>query len=249
MAGDAARPSFMERFDPRARVAAALAFSVLVALGSRPGAALAALAAAAAVCALSGRAAGQRLRRLAPVCAFLLLLWLTLPFTHPGQPLFRVGPLAATDAGMRLSLLITLKALAVTLAVASLLGGMDLPRLGHALHHLRVPDKLVHLLLLAARYVDVLRAESARLASAMKARAFRPRAGLRTFRAAGYLAAMILIRGFDRAARVHAAMKCRGFRGRFYLLTHFTFARRDLAFSAAAGLALGLLAWMQWTAR
>ncbi|HRU05007.1 MAG TPA: cobalt ECF transporter T component CbiQ [Candidatus Brocadiia bacterium] len=248
MADDAGRDALMDRLDPRARVAAAFAFSVLVAVGPRPAAALAALAAAGAAAAISGLRARDIVRRLAPVGAFLPLIWLTLPFTRPGQPVFRLGPLAATDPGLRLALLVTLKALAVTLALVALLGRMDLPRLGHALHHLRVPDKLVHLLLMAARYVDVLRAESARLASAMKARAFRPRASPRTFRAAGYLAAMILIRGFDRAARVHAAMKLRGFRGRFYVLSHFAFARRDLAFCAAAGLILGLIAWMQWTA-
>ena len=81
-------------------------------------------------------------------------------------------------------------------------------------------------------------------ARTVKTRGFRPRMDWHTYRSYGYLVGMLLVRSLDRSQRVLAAMKCRGFRGRFYLLDHFAATRYDLGFSLAAGLilaALGLL--------
>jgi cobalt/nickel transport system permease protein len=139
---------------------------------------------------------------------------------------------------------IALKANAIVLALMALLGTMEITVVGHALSHLRVPDKLNHLLLFTIRYIDVLRREYQRLAAAMKIRGFRPRMSRHAYRTYGYLVGMLLVRSVDRSERIMAAMKCRGFRGRFYLLDHFAFSRHDLPFcivSAVILLALILL--------
>jgi cobalt/nickel transport system permease protein len=57
---------------------------------------------------------------------------------------------------------------------------------------------------------------------------------------------MLLVRSLDRSERIIAAMKCRGFRGRFYLLDHFAFSRRDIWFALALILALASLALVEW---
>jgi len=57
----------------------------------------------------------------------------------------------------------------------------------------------------------------------------------------------LLVRSFDRAERIVAAMKCRGFRGRFYLLDHFAFSRRDVPFCVVSIVALLALILVQWT--
>ena len=44
-----------------------------------------------------------------------------------------------------------------------------------------------------------------------------------SYRTFGYLVGMLLVRSFDRSERVLAAMKCRGFRGQYWLLDHFSF--------------------------
>jgi cobalt/nickel transport system permease protein len=118
--------------------------------------------------------------------------------------------------------------------------------LAHALHHLHLPEKLVHLMLFTVRYVEVLRREYGRLAAAMKARGFRPRMNRHTYRAYGYLVGMLLVRSLDRSERIVAAMKCRGFRGRFYLLDHFALARRDGWFAMVAAVVLVLLAAVEY---
>ena len=60
------------------------------------------------------------------------------------------------------------------------------------------------------------------------------------------LVGMLLVKSFDRADRIVAAMKCRGFRGRFYVLHHFAFARRDLLFGVASLVGLVGLGWGEW---
>ena len=145
-----------------------------------------------------------------------------------------------------LGLRIALKGNALVLGLLALLGTMDAVTLGHALGHLRVPHKLALLLLFTVRYLDVLQREYRRLRASMKVRGFRPRMNRHTYRAYGYLIGMLLVRSFDRSERIVAAMKCRGFRGHFYLLNHFCYSRRDLPFCLAGILLLVLLALVNW---
>jgi cobalt/nickel transport system permease protein len=46
---------------------------------------------------------------------------------------------------------------------------------------------------------------------------------------------MLLVRTLERSERIAAAMKCRGFHGRFYLLDHFAMRRRDWVFAGVFG--------------
>ena len=136
---------------------------------------------------------------------------------------------------------------AIVLAMVVMLGHLSVVTLGHALDHLRVPNKLVHLLLFTVRYFDVLRREYSRLAAAMKMRGFRPKMSRHTYRSYGHLLGMLLVRSLERSERIVAAMKCRGFRGRFYLLDHFAFSAADLWFGATAALVLAGLAVLEYS--
>ena len=175
------------------------------------------------------------------------MLVLLLPLTTPGTAAVEIGPLEFSHQGFRSAAAIALKGNAIVLALLVLLGSMDATTLGHALSHLRVPDKLTHLLLLTVRYLDVLHREYLRLRCAMKVRGFRPRMDRHTYRSYGYLVGMLLVRSLDRSERITAAMKCRGFRGRFYMLDHFALSTGDLPFCLASAGLLAVLAWMQWT--
>jgi cobalt/nickel transport system permease protein len=97
---------------------------------------------------------------------------------------------------------------------------------------------LCHLLLFTYRYIYVFEQEYRRLVQAMKIRGFQARTNLHTYRSYAYLAAMLLVRSFDRAERVFAAMRCRGFNGTFYSLKSFSWQRRDGIFLGASVLAL-----------
>lgn len=239
--------SLIHRLDPRVRIVTAFAFALLVALGQRPWPLLAALCAAIMLIALARLRPRQLVWQLAAVNVFLLMLWITLPFSTPGEAFAHIGTAALSREGAMLAFVITLKCNAIVLASTALLATMDVVRMGHALHHLKVPEKLIHVFLFTVRYFDLLHREYHKLASAMRVRCFRPRVNGHTYRSFGHLVGMLLVRSFDRSERVLAAMKCRGFNGRFYILKHFGMHRRDVIFacaSAAALVALGVIQWL-----
>ncbi|NEX20508.1 cobalt ECF transporter T component CbiQ [Thiorhodococcus mannitoliphagus] len=230
----------MSERDPRLRIVAAIAFAlVTVSLATIAGAA-AALVCATALAMTAGmqpRALGKRLLALE---GFVLILLLTLPFTTPGTTVLRLGPLTASAEGLHLAALILLKANAVVLALLALVGTLEPIVLGHALARLGAPEKLAHLLLMTVRQIHLLHAELGRLRQAMRARAFVPRSDSHTWRSYGWLMGMLLVRSLDHAQRVLAAMRCRCFDGRLYLLDSTAWATKDTI--AALGFTVLLLA-------
>ncbi len=239
--------SCIDRFDPRGRIVAAVLLSIVVATANQLAVLAGALAVTLVALGLSGLSVSAVLRRLLPLNLLMLLLAAVLPLTTDGVPRFEVGPLGFSENGLLLALRIALKGNAIVLTLLVLLGSVDATTLGHALNHMRVPDKLTHLLLFTVRYLDVLHREYQRLRAAMKLRGFRPQMNRHTYRTYGYLVGMLLVRSFDRSERIVAAMKCRGFRGRFYLLDHFAFSRCDAVFGVVSGLVLATLTLVEWT--
>lgn len=239
------RPA-VERIDPRVRIVAATVFSLLVAVCGRFPTLGLALAAAVAGIILSGVPLRAVRRRLAPLNLVMLALLVVLPLTAHGEPLAKLGPLNVSAQGVRAAAEIAIKANAIVMALAALLGTLELTSLGHALWHLHVPEKLIHLMMFTVRYLDVLDREYDRLRAAMRVRGFQPRLDVHTYRTYGHLIGMLLVRSLDRAERIVAAMKCRGFRGRFYLLDHFAASRRDLWFALAFSAMLVALAALEW---
>ena len=104
----------------------------------------------------------------------------------------------------------------------------------------------VYLYFFTVRYLDVLHHELDRLRRAMAVRCFRPRMNRHTYRSVGYLVGMLLVKSFDRSERIVAAMKCRGFQGRFYVAGPLALTALDAAFAAAVAAAVGLLGYLQW---
>jgi cobalt/nickel transport system permease protein len=238
--------SLAHRLDPRGKILVAALFAVLIAVAKTYSVALAGLALALLCLALARLPLKQVVFRLLLVNSFIFFLWLVLPLTYPGEVVWRLGPLAATRQGLAYTGLITLKSNAIIIALIALIATVPVVTLGQALHSLRLPDKLCHLLLFTYRYIHVFEQEYRRLVQAMKIRGFQPRTNLHTYRSFAYLAAMLLVKSFDRAERVFAAMRCRGFQGTFYSLKTFSWQRRDGIFLGAAALALVALLYLEW---
>ena len=89
--------------------------------------------------------------------------------------------------------------------------------------------------------------EYERLLRAAKARGFKPKTNMHTYRTYAYLVGMLLVRAVERAERVHKAMICRGFRGRFYSLHKFSMSPLDWVWSIVFGVLLTVMELIEWT--
>lgn len=238
--------SLLRRLDPRGKLLAAGAFSLVLALSrSLPVVACGAVL----VLLLLGLARlplAEVGRRLRAVNLFAIFFWLFLPLTVPGPGHWQIGPLAASHEGLRLAALITLKANVILLAFLVLVSTSSLVAAGHALGRLGAPEKFVHLLLFTFRYIHVIDQERQRLLSAARVRGFRPRMNWHTYRTCAYLVGMLLARSMARSQRVYEAMVCRGFHGRLYSLHEFHFTREDIWAGGGMLLAIAGLAGLEW---
>lgn len=229
------------RLDPRTRVLAAALFALAAVAAHGLAAQVLALALALLLALLARLPLARTLRRLATLEGFMLVAVATLPFTVPGTPAAELAGWTLSAEGLRKALSIVLVANGVMLAVQALLDGLETVELGHALARLGAPERLVALMLFTVRYIDVLGREYARLRLAMRARGFRPRTGWHTWRAYGWLVGMLLVMSVERSERIHAAMRLRGFTGRFHVLDHGHTRALDWGFGAVHAASMTLV--------
>jgi cobalt/nickel transport system permease protein len=235
----------LHRLDPRIRLASALVYSFAAALCREFPALLAALMISLALSGLARLNGTEVLKRLLVVNGLVAFIWAVIPFTFPGEALFRLGPFSAAREGVELAARITLKSNAIVLAFMALVATMPFATAGHAMHRLRVPDKIVHLLMMTYRYIFVLEQEYQRLVRAARIRGFRPGTNLHTYRTYAYLVGMLFVRAVDRAERVRWAMVCRGFRRKFYSLQEFRAGAGGFVFLALMSAAVAGIAALE----
>jgi cobalt/nickel transport system permease protein len=245
----AAGQSIIHGLDPRVRLLTAALFTSVVAVCKAFPVLTAGLGVSVALLAAAGLSFKEVARRMLIVNGFILLLWLLLPLTFQGPALYRIGFLNIYRPGVVLSAQITLKANAIVPALIALTATMPFASLGHALNRLRVPDKIVHLLLMSYRYVFVLEQEYHRLLRAAKLRGFRARTNMHTYRTYAYVVGMLFVRSAARADRVHQAMLCRGFKRKFYSLQRFEITGTDRVFFVLLTAATVGLAYWEWSGK
>lgn len=238
--------SWLHAIDPRLRLVGATAFAVVVAVSYAFDTLFVALALSLVMALLARLDGFQVLRRLVAPAIFLLLLWSVLPWSYEGQALIDLGPVTITRPGVMLCARISIKTVTLMVAFMALVATMTVDSLGHALNRLWLPDKMVHMLLITYRYLFVIEQEYRRLVRAMKIRNFRPKTNLHSYRTYAYLVGMLFVRASERARRVHGAMICRGFGGRFVSLREFPPHPRNHVFSIGAAMSVLLLATLEW---
>ncbi len=232
--------SWLRRLDPRGRVLFLAAFALVVAVLPHPRAAAVALGMAMGLSAAADLPWLALARRLRALNALMLTLALLLPLR------WEAGAVVWDREGLALAGLIALKANAISLVATALVSTLEPVHLGHTLARLGAPAKLVQLLVFTLRYLDELTHARHRLSDALRVRAFRPRLDGHTLRSYGYGLGMLLVGAFDRSERILAAMRCRGFDGRFHTLDTFAPGARDAAFALLGLALLGTLGWLGW---
>lgn len=221
------KKSIVDHFDPRARILAVSLFALATVFSHNLLFPFLALLISLFIASFANLNFKRTIRRVIAMDFFIVLMVFMLPFTTTGEVMFHVFGFPASKEGFIKAIEIGLKTNAVVLALLALIGTLEASTLGHALAHLRVPEKLVHLLLFTVRYLEVISREYRRMRKAMKARAFRPQSNWHTWRSFGYLVGMLLVHSLERSERTYAAMKCRGYVGKFYLFDHMQWETRD----------------------
>jgi cobalt/nickel transport system permease protein len=211
--------SIVHRLDPRIRVSLTVLYSIVVAISYQFPVLIAALVVSALLIVISRVNLKEVAKRMVWVNGLIFLA------------LAHIGPLTVYRSGVVLSAQITLKSNAIVLAFIALIASMSLATLGHALHQLRVPEKIIQLLLMSYRYIFVIEQEYRRLLRAAKIRGFQPGTNITTYRTFAYVIGMLFVRAAERAERVHQAMLCRGFKGKFFSLQEFQISRESWIFS------------------
>ena len=239
--------SIIHQLDPRIRVVLTGVYAFVVALSYQFSVLISALVLSLVLVGISRVRLKAVFNRIIWVNAFILLLWVLLPFTFSGDVLARVGPFAIYRPGVVLAAQITVKSYAILLAFIALIATMSFATLGHALYRLRVPEKIVHLLLMTYRYVFVIEQEFLRLLRAAKIRGFQPGTNSNTYRTYSYVVGMLFVRAAARAERVHQAMLCRGFKGKFYSLQEFQMSSASWIFAIIMTAMIVTLALLEWS--
>jgi cobalt/nickel transport system permease protein len=241
--------SLLHALDPRLKIVLAAAFSIMVAISTDYHAMIMALACSISLVILGKLNILLVLRRLAFVNAFVVLIWLFLPWTTPGEPLLTLGKMNISLEGADIALQITFKANAIVLGIMALLSTSSLVTLGHALSQIRIPNKLVQLFFFTVRYSYTIHEEYIRLRNALKVRCFRPRTNVHTYRTYAFVLTRLLLGSIDRSERILSAMKCRGFKGKkgFPVLDRFHMHRKDVVFLLVFVSFLIILGLLQWT--
>ena len=240
--------SQIHRLDPRFKVVFASVYAFVVALSNSFPALIAALIFSFILIGLSRLNILEVAKRIILVNGLIIFLWFVVPLTFAGQPLFHLGPFVVSHEGVLVSARITLKSNAILLAFISLIASNSVATLGNALGRLKIPKKIIYLLLLNYRYIFVMEEEYRRLLRSASIRGFRPASNLHTYKTYAYLIGILFVRASERAERVYKAMLCRGFAGRFYSLHEFSFSRLDfiwLIFMTIAVIGLGILEWVK----
>ncbi|MGL6096575.1 MAG: cobalt ECF transporter T component CbiQ [Fimbriiglobus sp.] len=225
------------RWDGRWKLAALLFASAGTATVRSPAAAAVAFAAALLLAAVARLPWAAVITRLGLVAFAVVPVILIAPLTrNPDVPGWNLGPVRVSEPGLTTAFGVALRALAVGTFALVLLRTAPPARTFAAARCLRVPGVLVQITQLAHRYSFLLAEEARRTRIALRCRGFRAKTDAHTYHTIGQAVGGLLVRGGDRADRVAAAMRCRGFDGTYRTADGFHATPADvLSFLIAAG--------------
>lgn len=212
----------LARWDPRWKLAAILCVGFgLTAIQSPLIAALGWLLTT--VLALIGRIPVRAIRdRWLLVGVAVLPVLLVVPLSGDAdEPGWSFGPVRVSEPATLAAVAVAFRALGIGMLALVLVRTAPLPQTLAAAHALRIPGVLVQIASLAYRYAFLLASEARRMQVALRTRGFQPGTNRHTYRTLGGAVGGLLVRGGDRSEAVAAAMRCRGFDGRFHTLSEF----------------------------
>ena len=150
-----------------------------------------------------------------------------MPLSYPGEAAFHVAGIPFAWQGLRLSVDIMIKALAVVITAYAVFGTSRFDVSMIALQRLKFPKIIVQMLLFTYRYIFVFIAEMRRMDTAMSARGFVKKLDMATIKTLGNFVGTLLVRSFERTERVYKAMLSKGYQGEYFTLVEFESTSKD----------------------
>ncbi|MCP3900432.1 MAG: cobalt ECF transporter T component CbiQ [Desulfobacteraceae bacterium] len=169
-------------------------------------------------------------KRLKPLFLFLIMIWIILPITFEGDVAFSFFSFDISTQGIEYCAMITIKSITIILFFIAFVATMTIGVIGHAMQKLYISDKFVFLVLMTYRYIFVISEEYQRLVRAAKIRGFVSKTNIHSYKTYAYIAGMLFVRASLRARRVHQAMICRGFNGKFHTIDKFKLDKLSMLF-------------------
>jgi len=182
------------------------------------------------------------------VLFFVLALFIIISLTVPGNLLVRLSFLSISREGFKLSLLISLRAISAVLLIFPMIGTTRFNLTLKALQKIKIPDKLIQLLVFTYRYIFLFLDEEKRIFIGANSRGWVRKTNLSSLKTMGNLVGMLLVHSFERTERIRDAMVSRGYNGRLKILDEFTLSYKDFIKASliiALALLLNLFRWMR----
>jgi cobalt/nickel transport system permease protein len=182
------------------------------------------------------------------VLFFVLALFVVISLTVPGNLLVKLSFLSISREGVKLSLLISLRAISAALLIFPMIGTTRFNLTLKALQKIKIPDKLIQLLMFTYRYIFLFLDEEKRIFIGANSRGWVRKTNLSSLKTIGSLVGMLLVHSFERTEHIRDAMISRGYNGRLKILDEFTLRPKDFIKASliiAAALLLNLSRWMR----
>lgn len=237
---------WMQRLDPRVKLASLVAFVAAVALSQRLVVVAALLAAGVALAAASRVPARTMISSVSLAAAtFSLALAAPAVFLTPGRTLAVVPVLGwtVTAQGLTSAAFLVLRAAAASTFGFLLVFTTRWPHVLKAMRAFRVPVVFVAVLAMTYRYVLLLLESAHDMFVARRSRMVGRLTAADRRRAVTASAGVLLAKSLTLSNEVFLAMQARGFRGEVYLLDDFAMARADWLALGAAGAVTAIAVW------
>ncbi len=169
------------------------------------------------------------------VVLFILPFFLIMPFA------VLEGDITVNPEGFEYAFLILIKAISAVILIFPMIGTMRFNSTAKALERLKIPNKIVQMIIFTYRYIFVFIDEFSDISRSLDSRGFRRRTNMHTIRTLGKAIGMLFVKSYERSERVYNAMCSRGYTGNLKTFDKFEMMRNDwVKMFIVMGMAIGL---------
>ncbi|MBE0479081.1 cobalt ECF transporter T component CbiQ [Candidatus Aerophobetes bacterium] len=161
------------------------------------------------------------------VLLFLGVFCLIICLTVPGSFLVKFGFLHVSREGIELSALVSLRAISAVILIFPMIGTTRFNLTLKALQTMKVPDKLIQLLMFSYRYIFLFLDEGQMMFVAATSRGWTKKTRFSTLKTMANLVGMLLVQSFERTEKIKDAMLSRGYSGKINVIDDFNLHPAD----------------------